>query len=180
MAYPDGVDSGSCPSTHPIRFISLFYEVTFSVNDFKDLWYDNKQPFVLSNGDPTGFGYHGDFVNGWDVNVLQQAVDGCNNDSGVVEECPFFQFFPSNSVTDCFIPPRVNEPTTGWLPKLPGCNPVQAGPGKAVASTGCGATTVIGPPLTYSTDVSSRGWGYVGCSTYAPHSFPFLILFCIC
>lgn len=56
MAYPDGVDSGKCPATHPVRFISLFYEVMFSVNDFKDMWYDNKQPFVLSNGDPTGYG----------------------------------------------------------------------------------------------------------------------------
>lgn len=56
MAYPDGVDSGKCPSTHPVRFISLFYEVMFSVNDFKDMWYDNKQPFILSNGDPTGYG----------------------------------------------------------------------------------------------------------------------------
>lgn len=56
MAYPDGVDSGKCPSTHPVRFISLFYEVMFSVNDFRDMWYDNKQPFLLANGDPTGFG----------------------------------------------------------------------------------------------------------------------------
>lgn len=56
MAYPDGVDSGKCPSTHPVRFISIFYEVMYSVDDFKNQWYGNKQPFVLANGDPTGYG----------------------------------------------------------------------------------------------------------------------------
>lgn len=56
MAYPDGVNSGKCPPTHPKRFISIFYEVLYRVDDFKSQWYNSKQPFVLSNGDPTGFG----------------------------------------------------------------------------------------------------------------------------
>lgn len=70
MSYPDRVDNGKCPPSHPKRFatygvptiqyaphsrfanalVSLFYEVTFTVNDFKDSWYGDSQPFVLSNG----------------------------------------------------------------------------------------------------------------------------------
>lgn len=34
--------------------------------------------YSYSNGDPTGFGYHADFFNGWKSGVLQNAVDGCN------------------------------------------------------------------------------------------------------
>ena len=62
MSYPSTYNGGSCPDSHPKRFISLFYEVTWDVNDFKDMWPDNKWPFVFSNGDDTGYGLHGDFV----------------------------------------------------------------------------------------------------------------------
>lgn len=31
------------------------------------------------------------------------------------------------------------------LDAMPGCNPVQGGPGRATPATGCGATTEIGP-----------------------------------
>lgn len=29
--------------------------------------------------DPTGYSWHADFQNGWDVNVLQNAIDQCDN-----------------------------------------------------------------------------------------------------
>jgi len=58
MAYPSGVNSGSCPASHPVRFISIFYEVMWDVNEWKDKWVDGKWPFVLSNGDPTGYGMY--------------------------------------------------------------------------------------------------------------------------
>lgn len=58
MAYPsNSPDTGFCPPTHPKRFISIFYEVTWSVDDFKDMWHGDRQPFVFSDGDPTGYGY---------------------------------------------------------------------------------------------------------------------------
>jgi hypothetical protein len=62
VSYPkDGnYDGGRCPDTHPKHFLTLFYEVTYRTDMFE--WYSDKQPFVLSNGDPTGYGYHGDFV----------------------------------------------------------------------------------------------------------------------
>lgn len=50
VAYPSGLDNGVCPDSHPKRFITVFYEVTWSVDDFKDMWYGDKQPFVFSTG----------------------------------------------------------------------------------------------------------------------------------
>ncbi|KAH8147591.1 uncharacterized protein LAJ45_08419 [Morchella importuna] len=163
MAYPDGVTGGTCPPTHPIRFISIFYEVIYETNKFSDQWYDSTAPFVLSNGDPTGYGLHGDFVNGWNVDVLQSAIDDCNSESGVIEECPHFKYFDTVKVQNCYIPPRIDEPTEGLLQKLPGCNPVQEGPENATPQTDCGAPTEIGSPKSYGTDVSSRGWSYLDC-----------------
>jgi len=64
MAYPNGshYDSGVCPTTHPVPMISIFYEFIFSTGDFANDWYGNSQPFVYSFGDPTGYGFHADFV----------------------------------------------------------------------------------------------------------------------
>ena len=46
-------------------------------------------PHVLTTTTP-GFGYHGDFMTGWDPTVLQQAVDTCTNLSGNIQDCPVF------------------------------------------------------------------------------------------
>ena len=64
MSYPkDGnYDGGRCPDTHPVHMATLFYETYYDTKGFKDMWYGDKQPFVLANGDATGYGYHGDFV----------------------------------------------------------------------------------------------------------------------
>jgi len=164
MAYPDGTDTGKCPETHPRRLISIFYEVLFDTSPLKGEWVNGKSPFLLSTGDPTGYGFHGDFVNGWDIGILQQAVDGCNADSGLVEACPYFTFFDKNIQNDCHILPRVDEQTSGWMDKLPGCNAIQAGPGKATQQTNCGATTVIGESKKAYSDMSAKGWSYDGCA----------------
>ena len=57
VAYPAGVDNGVCPSGYPVRLISLFYEVTFEFDQFKDEWWaaNGTHPFVFSTGDPTGY-----------------------------------------------------------------------------------------------------------------------------
>lgn len=64
MSYPDSnfPDSGACPPTHPVHMISLFYEVIYQTNIFANQWYGSGQPFVFAQGDPTGYGFHGDFV----------------------------------------------------------------------------------------------------------------------
>ena len=34
---------------------------------------------AIDDSDPTGYSLHGDFQSGWDVDVLQNAIDHCNN-----------------------------------------------------------------------------------------------------
>jgi len=164
VAYPDKNDNGKCPSTHPKRFITLFYEFVYDIAAWDSEWVNGKHPFVLSNGDREGLSLHGDFVSGWKPAVLQKAIDECNNPSGRVEDCPVLQLQENKLMDDCMVAPSINEQTEGWLPKLPGCNPIQLGPARAIQPPNCGATNTIGPKRTYSTDVSSRGWSYAGCA----------------
>lgn len=163
MAYPDGVDSGKCPSSHPVRLISIFYEIIWGVTAFKNDWYGSSHPFVFSMGDPTGYGYHGDFVNGWDQATLASAVKDCTNLSGDIHDCPVLQLFTGTEQSNCFVEPKVNELTTGWLNALPGCNKVQAGPSPAVAAATCNAPKTIGTVAPDYTDETAKGWSYVGC-----------------
>ncbi|KAI0390448.1 WSC domain-containing protein [Xylariaceae sp. FL0594] len=166
MAYPSVLDNGYCPQSHPRRFVTLFYEVVWSVDDFKDMWYGDGQPFVLSTGDPTGYGYHGDFVNGWDIPTLTNVLKTCNSASGVIEECTALTLRSDDDMKACKLPPRVNEPTTGILSSLPGCNPIQPGPQPATQEHNCrGVVTSIGDPILPFTDVTKRlGWKYVACA----------------
>lgn len=103
MAYLDHVDSGVCPHSHPKRLVTIFYELVFQVDQFKHRWHGSSHPFV-SNSDPTGYGLHGDYLNGWDVEVLQKAVNECTNDSGVIEKCPILTFFNDNAMDRCRVP----------------------------------------------------------------------------
>ncbi len=78
----------------------------------------------------------------------------------------------------CRVPPRVDEPVSGVLPALPGCNPVQSGPEEAVPQSTCPssssslpgagavvAATEIGDPVLPFTDVSgSLRWRYAACA----------------
>ncbi|KZV95628.1 hypothetical protein EXIGLDRAFT_735028 [Exidia glandulosa HHB12029] len=175
VAYPSGVDSGTCPSTHPIRLISIFYEIVYDTGSWNDMWWDGGssdigQPFILSMGDPVGYGFHGDFINGWDVDLLQKVVDECTADSGVIEECgPLASDLRSvDEMNDCAFPGRVPEPVTGWLPELPGCNPVQPGPTAAVINTTCGApqSTDFVPraSVSFIADTNVSQWESLGCA----------------
>ncbi|KAI5812158.1 hypothetical protein BZA77DRAFT_359753 [Pyronema omphalodes] len=164
VAYPSLIDNGKCPPTHPKRFITLFYEFLFDIASWDSEWNGDRHPFVLSNGDRTGYSFHADFLNGWETPILKRAIKECNAASGAIEECKVLDLFTDKEMNDCIVPPSVKEKTTGWLDRLPGCNPIQPGPKNAVQQINCGATTVIGPKTTYSTDVSAKGWKYIGCA----------------
>ncbi|KAG5760064.1 hypothetical protein H9Q72_011817 [Fusarium xylarioides] len=171
MAYPDRVDSGVCPRSHPKRLVTIFYEVVFQVDQFKNRWCGSMHPFVFSNGDPTGYGLHGDFLNGWDVKVLQQAVKECTDASGVIEKCPALIFFDDDAMNGCRVPVQVDEKTNGVLKSLPGCNPVTFGPELATPVVGkaCNATKEISPPKWPFTDVTNtKKFRYLG---YAKDSY---------
>lgn len=96
---------------------------------------------VTSHSDPTGFGYHGDFLNGWDVELLRTALKdpSCGTSSGgQIHKCRTFQPFlqdgdEQNQCRD--LPGRLQETVTGVLSALPGCNRLQYGPENAVVET---------------------------------------------
>ena len=55
--------NGNCP-TGWVHTPHIFYEVYWNTPKFASLWTPGQgtQPFVLSNGDPTGYSLHADFV----------------------------------------------------------------------------------------------------------------------
>jgi hypothetical protein len=51
VSYPVNMpDNGPCPDSHPVHIPTLHMEVLWSVDDFKDRWYGDSQPFVFSDG----------------------------------------------------------------------------------------------------------------------------------
>jgi hypothetical protein len=166
VAYPiENYNGGNCPSTHPVHLISIFYEIIWNTPDFADKWYGSEQPFVYSNGDPTGYSFHGDFLNGWETDLLQAAINDCTAESGKVEDCKHFNLRPDKQAEGCTKPSVVNEVVSGTLDKLPGCNPVTKGPGPAPKpGTDCGATTELSNS-TAPTGPQIDGWTYLGCGT---------------
>jgi hypothetical protein len=143
----------------------MLYEVTWDVHAFASRWDTNngKWPFVyatgsvhpfphhvstymcliqplLPNSDPTGYSWHGDFQNGWDLTALQNAIDKCDNPNdatgdGKTEACQYLNVRQASIANQCKIKPITNEVITGNLTKLPGCNPLQAGPANATMYT---------------------------------------------
>ncbi|KAH8979366.1 hypothetical protein EDB86DRAFT_657912 [Lactarius hatsudake] len=140
MAYPDGVNGGLCPYTHPHHLVSIFFEVWFNAGQFYNL--NDGGRFVLANGDPTGFGLHGDFADGWDKAVLSRAVNTCTANSGVIEDCPVFKnegrFVSDADMNSCAapnpFPKELVAPSNALLPNLPGCVAVTNGPALATAA----------------------------------------------
>ncbi|KAI7553806.1 WSC-domain-containing protein [Hortaea werneckii] len=167
MAYPIGdYDNGKCPDSHPVQLISIFYEVIYQTNLFADRWWsDGQQPFVFAQGDRTGYGFHGDFINGWEIDVLQKAVDECTNDSGRLEDCPVFgELFTDEECQACRLPTSVDEKITGNLTSLPGCNPPTDGPEYATPQS-CNTPAISSPTQYFTNVIESLGWEYQGCAS---------------
>lgn len=141
MRYPSLMDDGDCPTGFKVRLVSLFFETIWNVHAFAG----QKGRFVFSTGDPIGYGYHGDFMNAWDVNVLQQAIDQCTSLSGVVEECRVFDIQSEDEMHQCTIPRTIKEDVVGPLDELPGCNTVEYGPERATEG-GCSSDGTLNSP----------------------------------
>jgi len=106
----------------------IFIEAFYEVSDFmKANWNKNGPNIVVANGDVTGITYHADFVNGWDTQVLQDAIDKCASiDSVEARDCEVFK----PSVHDhklCKLEGQIPAEEVGMngpIDKLPGCNPL--------------------------------------------------------
>jgi hypothetical protein len=48
-----------------------------------------------------GFGYHADFIMGWEPEFLQEAVDTCTNESGRIQDCPIFDVVDEATAKEC-------------------------------------------------------------------------------
>ncbi|PYH45764.1 uncharacterized protein BP01DRAFT_356400 [Aspergillus saccharolyticus JOP 1030-1] len=130
LAYPSLVMDGKCPKGFEHRLVSLFYENIWDTYAFKS----KKGDFVLANGDPTGYGYHGDFMYGWESNVLQQAVNTCTNMSGEVSDCPIFNLQSDEKQGECrfSVPDALkNEDVNYHKGGLPNNLVIQSGPAYA-------------------------------------------------
>ncbi|KZV98378.1 WSC-domain-containing protein, partial [Exidia glandulosa HHB12029] len=166
VSYPiEHFNGGKCPDTHPVHLVSIFYEILWDINEWADMWWDGNgvgHPFTLSMGDPTG--YHGDFLNGWDTDVLQSAIDQCTNNSGVIEDCKLLDLRTDDEMGDCALPARVPDKLNGWIDRLPGCNDVYPGPDNAKMQppSACGAPVTMLPKDT-SIITAVAGWTTRGC-----------------
>jgi hypothetical protein len=143
VAYPSVVMDGTCPEGYETRLVSLFYETIWNTYAFKD----QDGYFTLANGDPTGFGYHGDFMFGWEDGFLQKAVDTCTSETGLVGDCEIFDLQTEAKQRECFfdVPSELHHENVHVDANgLPGDIPIQWGPAYASmskASTPSATTT---------------------------------------
>ncbi|KAK0226894.1 hypothetical protein EDD85DRAFT_855914 [Armillaria nabsnona] len=132
VAFPlTGPDNGTCDDPdYPVTIPRIFMEVYWVTQGFQDQRSEAmtpRQPFVFSNGDPTGYGYHADFFNGWESGVLQRAINECHcNPYGDPSCCVAAGTFTIDQNAQCYVSNTIDEITTGNLTTLPGANPVQA------------------------------------------------------
>ncbi|KAF8519603.1 hypothetical protein BU17DRAFT_89721 [Hysterangium stoloniferum] len=129
VAFPSGgPDSGSCSDPKfPVTLPRIFIEVYWGTNNFNAQEAMNpQQPFVLAQGDGTGYGHHADYFNGWAPGVLQNVVDKCTCPQfGDPTCCSQQGIFDYNSAgNQCTINSDTSEQVLGTLDKLPGNNPV--------------------------------------------------------
>lgn len=163
VSYPVGViEGGQCPSSHPIRLMTMTYKVTYRTDAFANEWDGIRNPFVFANGDSTGFGFHGDFLNGWDTKVLETAANNCNptlvangnrcQPSYSGADKIFTHVTDQGEALKCKLPADsvVQEQVRGPLSALPGSNPVTPGtPALPVPQQpSSSSTTLIAVPTT--------------------------------
>ncbi|KAK7415669.1 hypothetical protein QQX98_005701 [Neonectria punicea] len=151
VAFPDLVMTGTCPDDYPVRLPSLMYEVIWDTASYSD----RNGQFVIANGDTTGYGFHADFIMGWDTDVLQSAIDTCTGDSGKIEDCAVFNVVDENKATSCEMElpnALVKDDVKGPMSQLPGGVQITYGDGADESASEISEPTSTGsvPTLTYT------------------------------
>lgn len=128
-----------------------------------------------------GFGYHADFMTGWDVDFLQQAINTCTNPSGKIEDCPIFTLQSEDTQKQCSaqVPAELaNEKVAGIVGAvLPGGVSIQFGPEPAVPGQQAPhepqlppTTTVAVPTVGYSAGIEPTDTNYQPGQIFKEHS----------
>ncbi|KAJ6577584.1 hypothetical protein B0H19DRAFT_1120494 [Mycena capillaripes] len=165
----DGPDSGSCkdpkyPKTLPRIFMEMYLD-TAGLYAQRDQAMNPSQPFVYSMGDPTGYGYHADFMFGWDKGVLDKVVNQCQCTSAAFGDptcCSNSGVFTLDHDGTCRITKGVDETTTGTIPSLPGNNPVVGLNGQAANLVAPVTPALIEPVYAYTGDSPTQTGKPVG------------------
>ena len=154
VTYGDGdrPQGGKCPSSHPTPLPQLFAEFNHDVKQFVGKP-GAKDPWVLAQGDPTGAGFHADFINGWEdgPGSLSEAIKVDPSDPkktkcnvGLTGKGPAecFDMLPDDTKGNCKVQVVLDEDVTSPGNSLPGCNPIQ-GPSQqdATIQTNCAGYT---------------------------------------
>lgn len=190
VAYPSLVKEGNCPDGYDVNYPFLFYETIWNTYQFASA----SGQFVLSYGDPTGAGYHGDFIMGWQSQqFLQSALDTCQAQSGEISDCPLFDIQSDADAAKCtFDMPDAlkDDDVQGPRDGLPVSVPVQYGPQNAtaypcvgrsgspssyVAQTAAPETFSHGPTVSYTPAdpaVTSTALGGIVVDQYSAHAAP--------
>ncbi|KAE8147040.1 hypothetical protein BDV25DRAFT_41151 [Aspergillus avenaceus] len=169
VAYPSQVMDGTCPEGYENRIVSLFYETIWDTYAFKG----KSGEFVIANGDPTGYGYHADFIHGWQDGVLDKAIKKCTNLSGRIEDCDVFDIQTESDQRQCkFDLPRIlkNEDLYSHEGGIPNDIVIESGPAYAspvrynTATASATATQSAGASVSVSVGLSIDlgGLGNIG------------------
>jgi hypothetical protein len=123
VAYPTDTQGGMCPKSHPVAMINIGAEFGWDLQGITD-----PASIVFSNGDTTGYGFHGDFFMGWENRTaLQSSFANCFTN----DDCPWFAFGAPDGVAPHPTPrspehaaPVENIGLSSTIRALPGDNPV--------------------------------------------------------
>jgi hypothetical protein len=157
MVWPSDAGNGKqdCPKGF-VHVPHLFYEMYWDTQRFQNRWTPNqgRQPFVLANGDTSGYSLHGDFMAAWDTTILQHIIDTCNVGSAGMDTCPG-NIGAVNNINSCKITSPISEQVDGILHALPGNNPL--------FGYGAGTTSISTTINKSSTPSTLSGYKYAGC-----------------
>ncbi|KAL7421085.1 hypothetical protein Q5752_003969 [Cryptotrichosporon argae] len=124
------LNGATCPDSHPIKYPTVFVEFNYYLSEGQT-WRADDVNLALSTGDTTGLGYHLDFQNGWDNDVLTNAIKECGFGHGVGDQlgdcAPFVPTYNQSATYDCALEGEIPDEEIGFyrpIPQLPGCNPL--------------------------------------------------------
>jgi hypothetical protein len=92
-----------CPATHPVQMPTISFNVHYDVdaNHRPENWRlsSDRYPLKDANGNPTarGLSVHGDWVNGWDLNIMNAFIRNCLHGDAIQNPTPGGWFDPTIS-----------------------------------------------------------------------------------